>query len=155
MEKQALNKIFKLIHTNEGKAPLKWLIINNIPINDEYIRHNGSLDLSNTKISFLPKGLKIVTNNLYMVESNIISLPDDFEVLQDLDLRDCKDLIALPEGLKVGRDLNLRRCTNLKTLPKGLEVKGDLYISRSGVGDFTDSEILKMIEPGFIKGDIF
>jgi len=134
MEKQALNKIFKLIHTNEGKAPLKWLIINNIPINDEYLRYNGSLDLSNTKISFLP---------------------DDFEVLQDLDLRDCKDLIALPEGLKVGRDLNLRRCTNLKTLPKGLEVKGDLYISKSGVGNFTDSEILKMIEPGFIKGDIF
>jgi len=57
--------------------------------------------------------------------------------------------------LVVKDDLVLRNCKNLKYLPKGLKVGGDLHIYGTPIAKFEDNEIIEMIKPGFIKGDIY
>ena len=70
----------------------------------------GDLDLSGTKVTSLPEGLK-VGGHLYLEGTKIKSLP---------------------EGLKVGGDLVLSG-TEIKSLPDGLEVGGHLYLARTKI----------------------
>jgi hypothetical protein len=65
----------------------------------------------------------------------------------------CKHLTSLPEGLKVGGILSLNH-SSITSLPKGLEVGGDLQIEGASLTKYSNEELRKMIEPGFIKGDI-
>ena len=112
MEKEVLKKIFEFLEEKDNKrAPLKWKLINNIPLTEEDFNRYGDLDLSNLEIT------------------------------------------SLPEGLKVHRDLDLYN-SKIKILPKGLEVWGDLYVTNTDLEDYTKEQIMIMIQPGFIKGDI-
>ena len=113
MEKETLKSIFNFIEENDNKRkPLMWKLKNNIPIieKDDLIV-KGSLDLSSSNITSLPKGLE-VKGGLSLYESEIISLPE------------------------------------------GLKVHGDLFIADTKLEAYTDDELRKMIEPGYINGEI-
>jgi hypothetical protein len=84
--------------------------------------------------------------------NNIPLTEKDLNVNGDLDLSNL-EITSLPEGLKVHRDLDLYN-SKIKILPKGLEVWGDLYVTNTDLEDYTKEQIMIMIQPGFIKGDI-
>jgi hypothetical protein len=48
----------------------------------------------------------------------------------------------------------LIKCVNLTFLPKGLEVGLNLFIGKTQLTNYSDDELRKMVEPGFIKGKI-
>jgi hypothetical protein len=153
MEKETLKKIFDFLEENDNKRkPLMWKLKNNIPIieKDDLIV-KGSLDLSSSNITSLPKGLE-VKGSLILYESEIISLPEGLKVGIDLDLRSSY-IESLPEGLEVGDELDLAY-TYITSLPKGLKVGGLLIIIESDLLKYSDEEIRKMIEPGYIKKKI-
>jgi len=140
MEKEVLKKIFEFLEEKDNKrAPLKWKLINNIPLRKEDLNIYGGLDLSDLGITSLPEGLTIH---------------------RDLDLNTSK-IEILPKGLEVWGDLDIS-LTNIESLPRGLKVHGDLYLNDSDLHrsiDYNDSSELesivkKMVEPGFIKGNV-
>ena len=133
MEKETIKKIFDFLEEKEGKKSFLWKLLNDGTFTEDELYIEGNLDLSDTKIRTLPKGLK-VGGNLY--------------------LTNCKSLTSLPDGLQVGGVLNLVY-TKIRTLPKGLKVGGALIIVRTNFTNFSDDEIRDMIKPGFIKGKIY
>jgi hypothetical protein len=133
MEKETLKRIFDFLEEKGGQnAPVKWKLINNIPLKKEELNVKVGLDLSYTKIETLPEGLKV---------SGFLDLAYTF-------------IESLPEGLKVGGHLDLIG-TGIKFLPKGLEVGRNLYIDDSPLIKYSDNQLREMIRPGFIKGKIF
>ena len=153
MEKETLKNIFDFLEKNDNKRkPLMWKLKNNIPITEkDDLIVKGSLDLSSSNITSLPKGLE-VKGSLILYESEIISLPEGLKVGIDLDLRNSY-IESLPEGLEVGDELDLAY-TYITSLPKGLKVGGLLIIIESDLLKYSDEEIRKMIEPGYIKKKI-
>ena len=132
MEREQLKRIFDFLEKKEQQnSPLKWKLINNIPLTEEELNVKGNLDLYDTELTSLPKGLK-VGGSLYLSDTKITSLP---------------------EGLKVGGSLYLSH-SKIESLPKGLKVGGNLYIRNSELKKYTDDELREMIQPGFIKGKI-
>ena len=79
---------------------------------------------------------------------------DDLIVKNDLDFGYMSNIPPLPDGLQVWDSLILTACTSLTSLPKGLKVGGGVNITDSSLTKYTEEELRKMIEPGFIKGDI-
>ena len=134
MVKETLKRIFEFLEEKgEHIAPFKWKLFNNIPLTKEELNVEGSLNLSYSKITQLPKGLK-VNGGLYLENTNIKSLP---------------------EGLIVRFSLSLSY-TKIESLPKGLKVFGILRIWDTPIAQkYTDEEIREMIKPGFIKGEIY
>jgi len=154
MEKETINNIFEFIKKNNNKnKPLRWKLINNEPLTDDELNIEGNLNLTDSKITQLPKGLK-VGNNLNLLGSIITSLPEGLEVGATLDLS-YSDIRTLPEGLEVGDSLWLIGCWLITSLPKGLHVGGDLYIFRTNFTNLSNDEIRDMIKPGFIRGGIY
>ena len=133
MKKEQLKRIFKFLEEKgEHKAPFIWKLENNIPLTEEDLNIEGTLNLhSYKKSTSLPKGLKV---------SGILSL-----IFADIE--------SLPEGLKVGSNLYLMH-SKITSLPKGLEVNEDLIITNTTLTNYTDDELREMIKPGFIKGEI-
>ena len=134
MEKEQLKRIFEFLEEKENhNVPFLWKLINNEPLIEEELNVEGSLNLNNSKITQLPKGLK-VKGGLYLENTNIKSLPED---------------------LRVEFSLNLSY-TKIESLPKGLKVFGVLRIWNTPIAKkYGDEEIREMIKPGFIKGDIY
>ena len=154
MEKETINNIFEFIKKNNNKnKPLRWKLINNEPLTDDELNIEGNLNLTDSKITQLPKGLK-VGDNLNLLGSIITSLPEGLEVGATLDLS-YSDIRTLPEGLEVGGSLWLIGCWLITSLPKGLHVGGDLYIFRTNFRNLSNDEIRDMIKPGFIGGGIY
>ena len=154
MEKDTIRSIFKFLENEENrKTPIVWKLINNEPLTDDELNIEGNLNLTDSKITQLPKGLK-VGDNLNLLGSIITSLPEGLEVGDSLDLS-YSDIRTLPEGLEVGGSLWLIESWGLKSLPKGLYVGGSLHIQRSNLTNFSDDEIRDMIKPGFIEGKIY
>ena len=132
MVKETLKRIFEFLEDNEGhNAPFLWKHINNIPLTEKDLNVNGDLNLSDSKIKSLPEGLK-VGGDLYLDGSYVKSLP---------------------KGLKVGGQLYLDG-SSVHSLPKGLEVYGDLYITDTVLASKSNDDLIIMIKPGFIKGEI-
>ncbi len=156
MEKETLKKIFDFIKTKDNRnIPFMWKLLNNEPFTEKELDFKGDLELNNSEITQLPQGL-VVDGNLNLSKSEIQSLPEGLEVKYSLGLSYCSNLKSLPEGLKVGVNLNLKGSKNITSLPKGLKVGYHLDISDSGLEDYSNKEIKKMIEPnGHIKGNIF
>lgn len=77
------------------------------------------LDLSNEKITTLPRGIRCHT--LRANQSGLVELPDDLIVEFKIDLSQCSALKKLPHGLKVSV-LGLRGCKQLAALPEDMEV---------------------------------
>jgi hypothetical protein len=121
----------------------------------EYIRNGseGSLDLRNSPIQFLPKNLTKVGGKLNLMYSQIEKLPDNFMVNGYLDLEKCKNLQSLPNGLKVGHTLDLRD-TNIRSLPSDLEVGGDLALYRTPIANRYTKEQIREMVPG-VEGVIW
>ena len=154
MENETINNIFEFIKKNDNKnKPLRWKLINNEPLTDDELNIEGNLNLTDSKITQLPKGLK-VGDNLNLLGSIITSLPEGLEVGDSLDLS-YSDIRTLPEGLEVGGSLWLIGCWLITSLPKGLHVGGDLYIFRTNFTKLSNDEIRDMIKPGFIGGGIY
>jgi hypothetical protein len=160
MEKETIRKIFTFLEENERhQTPFLWKWVNNIPLTEKDLNIEGELDLTNTDIKSLPDGLK-VAGNLNLTETDMESLPERLEVAGNLYL-DHSFIKSLPKDLKVGGDLSIE-ATYIASLPKGLQVGGDLYLNDSKLLnniDYNDSNELrdivkKMVEPGFIKGNV-
>jgi hypothetical protein len=160
MEKETLKNIFDFLEENDNrKTPFLWKWVNNIPLTEKDLNIEGNLDLTNTDIKSLPDGLK-VAGYLNLTETDMGSLPERLEVAGNLYL-DHTFIKSLPKDLKVGGDLSIE-ATYIKSLPRGLQVGGDLYLNDSKLLnniDYNDSNELrdivkKMVEPGFIKGNV-
>jgi hypothetical protein len=160
MEKETLKKIFDFLEENERhQTPFLWKWVNNIPLTEKDLNIEGELDLTNTDIKSLPDGLK-VAGDLNLTETDMRLLPERLEVAGNLYL-DHSFIKSLPKDLKVGGDLSIE-ATYIALLPKGLQVGGDLYLNDSKLFnniDYNDSNELrdivkKMVEPGFIKGNV-
>ena len=160
MNKEQLKRIFEFLEDNEGyKTPFLWKHINNIPLTEKDLNIEGNLDLSNSDITSLPEGLQ-VGGDLNLFDSKITSLPEGLKVGGDLYLNNSL-IKSIPKGLKVGRDLDIS-FSHIESLPRGLKVGGDLYLNDSDLHrniDYNDSSELesivkKMVEPGFIKGNV-
>jgi len=133
MEKETLKNIIDFLEKNDNKnKPFKWKLLNNEPLTEDELNFKGELNLQFSKITSLPKGLK---------------------VRHSLFLEYCTSLTSLPEGLKVGYNLYLYN-SGIKLLPKGLEVERDLFIRDTSLAKLSDDELREMIKPGYIKGDI-
>ena len=132
MNKETLKSILYFLEKNDNKnKPFKWKLLNNEPITEDELTIKGDLNLQFSKITSLPKGLK-VRHSLFLENTKITSLP---------------------EGLKVGYNLYLYN-SGIKLLPKGLEVGKDLFIGNTLLAKLSDDELREMVKPGYIKGDI-
>ena len=157
MEKETLKNIFNFLEENERhQTPFLWKWVNNIPLTEKDLNIEGELDLTNTDIKSLPDGLK-VSGDLNLTETDMESLPERLEVAGNLYL-DHSFIKSLPKDLKVGGDLSIE-ATYIKSLPRGLQVGGDLYLNDSYLYKTTSLNELrdivkKMVEPGFIKGNV-
>ena len=152
MEKEVIKRIVDFLEAKEGhNAPFMWKLINNESLTEEELNIKGDLNLFKSKITSLPKGLK-VGGKLSLYNSKITSLPENLKVRGSLNLSGTK-ITSLPEGLKVGGDLSLYE-TKITSLPKGLKVRGDLYVRGTELQKYSEEELREMIKPGFIKGDI-
>jgi hypothetical protein len=101
MEKETLKKILDFLEENDNKRkPLMWKLKNNIPITEkDDLIVKGSLDLSSSNITSLPKGLE-VKGGLSLYESEITSLPEGLKVHGDLFIADTKLEAYTDEELK-------------------------------------------------------
>ena len=133
MKQEQLKRIFDFLEEKEEhKVPFRWKLINNEPLTDDELNVEGSLNLNYSKITQLPKGLK-VNGGLYLENTNIKSLPEDLRVEFSLFLS----------------------YTKIESLPKGLKVFGALRIWNTPIAKkYGDEEIREMIKPGFIKGKV-
>ena len=132
MKKETLKRIFEFLEEKgEHRTPLKFKLLNNVPLTEEDLNIEGILDLSFSSIKSLPEGLKV---------GGTLSL--EYSTIQ-----------TLPEGLKVGGTLDLEH-SRITNLPKGLEVGEHLYIKNTQLIKYTDKELREMIKPGFVKGKI-
>jgi hypothetical protein len=133
MKEETLKRIFEFLEKGENrKKPFTYKLTFNEPLTEKDLNIEGDLNLSNLKITSLPKGLK-VGGNLILENSKLTSLPEGLEVEGDLYL-DHTSVISLPKGLKVG---------------------GNLYIPGCPLEKLWDKQIRKMIKPdGYIIGKI-
>jgi hypothetical protein len=60
----------------------------------------------------------------------------------------------LPKGLEIGGYLSLTH-SDIKSLPEGLKVGGNLIITDTPLAKLSDDELIEMIKPGFIEGEIY
>ena len=160
MEKEVLKRIFEFLKEKENhNLPFLWKLVNNEPLTEDELNVKGNLDLSNSDITSLPERLQVV-GDLNLFDSKITSLPEGLKVGGDLYLNNSL-IKSIPKGLMVGRDLDIS-FTHIESLPRGLKVGGDLYLDNSDLHrniDYNDSSeleniIKKMVEPGFIKGNV-
>ena len=77
MEKETLKRIFEFLEEKEQQnAPFKWKLLNNEPLTEEELNVKDHLYLSFSKITSLPKGLK-VGRNLYIHTTPLEKYTDD------------------------------------------------------------------------------
>ncbi len=134
MKIETIEKIFNFLEDKEGRRkPLRFKLLDNEPLTKEDLNVKGNLFLGGTNITHLPEGLKVAYS---------------------LGLELCINLYTLPKGLKVGDWLDLEG-SKVSSLPEGLEVGSRLYIKNTPLAEkYTDEEIIEMIKPGFIIGQI-
>ena len=81
-----LEKVFNFIKEKRGyDVPLKFKLINGMPLSEDELNVGGSLYLSHTNIESLPDNLH-VGRDLYLSNTNIKSLPNNLQVGGFLDL---------------------------------------------------------------------
>ena len=144
MEKETLKRIIDFLKSEEDKLSLKWALLHDLDSIPEKYFHSGSLELTNTLITKLPKSLE-VTELLDFTYSTITELPEELIVGGHLILYGCKDLKSLPDNLYVGEDLSMQR-TGIKEFPIGMEVEGNIWLRGSPLGNYTVKEIKAQLD---------
>ena len=145
--------LFKFIESKRKQyhVPLRYKLINNLPVTKDELNVRGSLNLNNTPIQSLPNNLK-VNRSLNLSRTQITSLPDDLKVGWSLLLSHTL-IQSLPDNLKVG-GLDLSH-TPIQSLPDNLTVRNGLNLSNTPISKkYTKEQIIKMIEEkgGSVKG---
>lgn len=92
----------------------------------------GGLDMSGSKITELPKTLKLISKTLDISLSNIERLPKELKIGRSLIASD-SNLIFLEDNLTIDDSLILSNSKKIKSLPKGLIVGEYLDISNTFV----------------------
>jgi hypothetical protein len=134
---------------SKGNLNLEGTPITSLP--DNLTKVGGSLILTNTKITELPKNLK-VNGDLDLNNTPITSLPDNLTVGGYLNLANTP-LTSLPNGLIVGGFLYLVN-TKITSLPKDLTVGDSLVLEKTPISkQYTQTQIKQMV-PG-VKGPIY
>ena len=95
------------------------------------------LYLNNTPIQSLPDNLKVY-GDLYLNNTPIKSLPDNLKVGGSLFLNDTLGIKSLPDNLKVGRGLYLHN-SDIQSLPDNLEVVKSLNLSYTPIQSLPDN----------------
>jgi hypothetical protein len=107
---------------------------------------DGKLSLAGrSELRRLPEGLTCY--ELDLSRTKLTFLPDKLSVECALELADCRRLQALPANLKVGT-LNLANCTSLEELPEGLDV---WFLNVSGCTKLTRFPRRARIERGSLN----
>jgi hypothetical protein len=153
MEKETLKSIMHFLEKEDNKSSIKWKLLNKEPFTEEDLYVNGDLNLFGSEIEELPEGLE-VNGNLNLYRTKITSLPKGLKVGGNLDLDGCYIFKFLPKGLEIGGYLSLTH-SDIKSLPEGLKVGGNLIITDTPLAKLSDDELIEMIKPGFIEGEIF
>jgi hypothetical protein len=102
--------------------------------------------------NFIEKNEGHKTPFMWKLKNEIPLTEEELNVKGNLDLERSK-ITSLPEGLYVKGNLDLSN-SKITSLPKGLKVGSILIIIESELLKYSDKEIRKMIEPGYIKGKI-
>lgn len=110
----------------------------------------GNLWLWDTKISYLPEGLK-VGGTLNLTDTPITSLPNGLVVGGNLYLNNTP-ITSLPEEIAIDGNLYLYN-TPITSLSKGLVVHGRINLCKTPISKMYSEEQLKEMLPN-IKGDI-
>ena len=76
MEKETLKNIMRFLENEENKTSFKWKLLNDEPFTEEELNIKGNLDLDDTKIRTLPKGLKVWTT-LYIRNTPLEKFSDE------------------------------------------------------------------------------
>jgi hypothetical protein len=127
-----LISLFKFLEKEKGKPiPFEVKILHGLPLTPEELDVKGDLDLSDTKIKYLPKGLKI-EHFLVISDTKITSLPPDLEVRGHIFMSD----------------------TKITSLPPDLKVEGNVWMFGTPLAKKSDKEIRAMLTTGYIKGNI-
>ena len=92
---------------------------------------DGHLDLVGTKITKLPKGLK-VNASIWLGRTKLKEIPADIEIGWALSLNLCKDVLQLPDGLNIPSSLYLE-WSGITELPNNLTVNSSLYAEHTKV----------------------
>lgn len=127
-----LEKVFSFIKEKKGyDYPIKYKLINGLPLKRHELYIKGHLNLSST---------------------NITSLPDNLTVTGELDIHRT-NLTSLPDNLTIGMDLDIRH-TNITTLPNNLKISSSLFLSNTPLANIYDrNEIRNIIQDkgGFVR----
>jgi len=100
-----------------------------------------SLDISLSNIEKLPKGLKI-GKGLYASGSNLMFLEDNFSVVDYLDLSNCKKMKSLPKGLIVVEHLDISN-TFIREIPSDISIEFSLSIKNTPITRIPENLKLK------------
>ena len=84
--------------------------------------------------------------------NNIPLTKEELNIEGDLDLSYTTEITFLPQGLTIEGDFYIDY--SYVELPKGLKVSGDVYVTGTYLEDYTKEQVMTMISPGFIKGDL-
>jgi len=104
-----MNNIFQYLYDKKGKPiPFEFKLLYKTLLNENDLIINGDLYLVFTDITSLPDNLT-VNGSLYLHNNDIASLPDNLTVNGDLDIS----------------------YTKIRSLPNDLIVDGDLYCNNS------------------------
>ena len=140
-----LEKVLEFIKDKRGyNYPLRYKLVNGLPLTKEELYVDGDLYLSESKIISLPDNL-YVNGNLYLSKSKIKVLPNNLKVGGSLDLCYTK-ITTLPDNLKVTGDLYINY-TYVETIPNNLNIWGYFFIYNTPLSErYSKEEIRKMIE---------
>jgi hypothetical protein len=89
---------------------------------------------------------------IWKLINNIPFTKEELNIEGDLDLSYTTKITSLPQGLRIEGDFYIDY--SYVELPKGLEVGGDVYVTGTYLEDYTKEQVMTMIYPGFIKGDL-
>jgi hypothetical protein len=123
----------------------------------------GTLDLSYSRLTYLPNWLTKVDGDLDMYKSDIEDIPDSLKIKGSIYAQRSKlkefrksevfghlflnytQITNLPDGLIIDGYLGVEGI-QFEQFPKNLVIKGNFYIKNSNLEQFTNTELRKMYE---------
>lgn len=148
-----LNKVFEFIKEKRGyDYPHLYKLFNGLPLTNDELTFNYSLDLRNKNITTLPDNLTIIDGGLFLTYSKIKTLPNNLTVGKSLFLTNA-DITSLPDNLYVGRNLYIEG-TKIDKIPNNLRIENEFWVIDTPLSKYNYEDIKKMIEDkgGYLGG---